>query len=89
MRRSGEQATWPSYKSTKPATSAIDCGDAQRLPPQLRFIVAEELELDGLGIAFEIAEHVLQHLDELDAHARHQPASCWRVRSITSAMPSR
>ena len=33
-------------------------------------VVAEDLHLDGFGIAFEIAEHVLQKLYELDINER-------------------
>ena len=33
-------------------------------------IVAEDLHLDRLRIAFEVAEHVLQQLDELDLDER-------------------
>ena len=69
-RRSGEQATCPSNKSTRPGMSPIACRDAQRLAAQLRLVVAEQLDLDRLGVALEIAEHVLQELDQLDAHAR-------------------
>ena len=35
-------------------------------------IVAEDLDFDRVGIAFEIAEHVLQQLDELDLGVRHR-----------------
>ena len=37
---------------------------------QNRRVVAEDLDFDRRGIPFEISEHVLQQLDELDVHAR-------------------
>ena len=35
-------------------------------------IVAEDLHFNGLGVAFEVAEHVLQELHELDVDERHR-----------------
>jgi hypothetical protein len=37
---------------------------------ELRRIVAEDLHFDRLGVALEIAEHILQELDELDVDER-------------------
>ena len=33
-------------------------------------IVAEDFDFDRLGVAFEVAEHVLQQLDEFDVDER-------------------
>ena len=61
--------------------------DAQRLPAQLGFVGAEDAQLDRLGAAFEVVEHVLQHLDELDAHARRRGAAArLRTSSMTSSI---
>ena len=43
-------------------------------------IVAEDLHLDRLGIAFEVAEHVLQQLNELDVDERRRLVRPFRGR---------
>ena len=39
---------------------------------QLLGIVAEDLHFDRLGVAFEVAQHVLQQLHELDVDERRR-----------------
>jgi hypothetical protein len=48
-------------------------------------IVAEDLDLDRLGVAFEIAQHVLQQLDELDLDERRGSWTCSRTSLMISS----
>ena len=61
-----------------PTTSTTPCdllepsSASARPAPPAGSIVAEDLDLDRLRVALEIAEHVLQQLDELDLRVRHR-----------------
>ena len=62
---------WGTTRSTRPGIffrrSAVRAASCRELGE----VVAEDLDLDRLRVPLEVAQHVLQELDELDRHARH------------------
>ena len=61
------------------------CLDLFRQFGQLLLIVAEDLHFDRRRIAFEIAQHVLQQLDEFDLGIGHRLVSLSRSSVMTSS----